>query len=92
VKLNITVFNKPEVVAGFFIGVMKVSEFFRRRMAIANGTEKEESLDGLALLRVKPGGTTDLEIIANGADSGKALRAARHLTQQRYSEGVYLLN
>lgn len=91
-KLNITVFNKPEVVAGFFIEVIKVSEFFRCRMAIANGTEKEGSLDGLALLTVKPGGTTDLEIIANGADSERALQAVRYLMQQRFSEGVYLLN
>lgn len=91
-KLNITVFNKPEVVAGFFVEVMKISQIFRCRMAIASGTERKESLEGLALLLVKPGGTTELEIIANGADSEKALKAVRYLMQQRYSEGVYLLN
>lgn len=91
-KLNITVFNKPEVLAGFFVEVMKIAEFFRCRMAIANGTEVQGSLDPLELLMMKQGKSAELEIIATGPDSQKALEAVRSLMLQRYTERVYLMN
>ena len=91
-KLNITVFNKPEVLAGFFVEVMKIAEFFRCRMAIATGTEGGASLDPLELWMMKQGKTTELEIVATGPDSQKALEAVRSLMVHRYTEGVYQLN
>jgi phosphotransferase system HPr-like phosphotransfer protein len=92
VKLNITVFNKPEVVAGFLVEVMKVAGFFRCRMAIANEVREGDALEDFAILDVNPGGATELEVTAQGDDSQRALEAVRYLMERRYSEGVYSLN
>jgi phosphotransferase system HPr-like phosphotransfer protein len=90
--LNVTVLNKPHMVARFLMDILRLAGRFRSKLSLKCGTEEMDVTHWLNLMSLGRGLASELEITVEGDNADEEMETIRYLFARHFNEMPFLLN
>ena len=91
-EFHVSVFNRPEIIPGFFTEALRVAESLGCQLDVPEAPGNPSGGRRQGLWPIPTGNVADLEIRILGARSEEAFESLRSLMAQRFCEVRHLVN